>query len=95
MGPLHRVRVSSYSRAPSNLVKTFYSQLIDELIVQREARGWSQEHLDRELGVSDGQVAKWECFLRLPGAFMLVCWATALDVHISTAVRVLKDDPKK
>lgn len=40
----------------------------------------TQLELDDRLGVTDGQVAKWESFARLPGAFMLACWCHALDV---------------
>jgi transcriptional regulator with XRE-family HTH domain len=82
MPPLDRVRVSSYSRAPTNIERSFYAQLVDTLIARREELRLTQEDLDRMLGVSDGGVAKWESFTRLPGAFMFVCWCQALEVNL-------------
>jgi transcriptional regulator with XRE-family HTH domain len=83
--------VSSYSRVPSAIEKIFYGRLVARLQARRVAIGMTQEELDQELGVSEGQVAKWESFARLPGAFMLVCWSNRLGVILSTEIHNLED----
>lgn len=75
-------RVSGYSRVPSDIEKLFYGQLVKALVDRRVLLGYTQEQLDARIGATEGQVAKWEGFFRLPGAFMLVCWANALDMTI-------------
>lgn len=67
---------------PTATEKLCYQALILGFIRRRIAKGWTQEQLDVLLGVTDGQVAKWETFMRLPGAFMLSCWASALDLQM-------------
>lgn len=81
--PIERVRVSSYSREPSDIERGYYGELVASFAARRALLGLTQEKLDAILGVSDGQVAKWEAFQRLPGAFMLVCWANALELSLS------------
>jgi transcriptional regulator with XRE-family HTH domain len=78
------LRVTSYSRAATELERMFYGRLVRELAARRHARDMTQEQLDQVLGVSDGQVAKWEAFDRLPGAFTLMCWCNALDLRLAT-----------
>lgn len=80
--PLERLRISVHSREPTDIERAYYRELIDALIARRETLGMTQEHLDHRLGVSQGQIAKWECFLRLPGAFMMTCWASALELDL-------------
>lgn len=74
------LRVSSYSRPAGEAEKQAYEDLIRRLIARRMAIKVTQAQLDHELGVSEGQVAKWESFSRLPGMFMMVCWCRALRV---------------
>jgi transcriptional regulator with XRE-family HTH domain len=82
--PIERCRVRRvHTREPTDLERTFYAGLVRQLVAARDLRGWSQEDLDQRLGVTDGQVAKWESFRRLPGAFMLMCWAVALGVSVA------------
>lgn len=83
-GQGERLRVSSYSRVPTDIEKIFYGRLVTRLSQRRVEIGMTQEELDQELGVSEGQVAKWESFARLPGAFMLVCWSNRLGIVLST-----------
>ena len=80
--PLERLRISVHSREPTELERNYYRALINTLIARRMALGITQEQLDHRLGVSQGQIAKWECFLRLPGAFMMTCWTTALELEL-------------
>lgn len=85
--PIEKVRVSSYSRAATSTERTFYGALIAALVARRHELRMTQEDLDFKLQVSEGQVAKWETFSRLPGAFMMVCWSQALDVSLSAVVQ--------
>lgn len=82
LAPIKRTRVSSYSRTPSQIEQIFYGDMVLRLKHAREDMDMTQAQLDERLNVADGQVAKWESFERLPGAFMMVCWALALDVRI-------------
>lgn len=75
-------RVTSYSRVPTAIERIFYGGIIRNLAHRRSTLGLTQEELDQELGVSDGQVAKWESFARLPGAFMFVCWCNRLGLTL-------------
>jgi hypothetical protein len=76
-------RVTSYSRPASDIERIFYSSLIHRLKARRVMLGLTMEELDHELGVSEGQVAKWESFVRLPGAFMFMCWSNRLGLIIN------------
>lgn len=76
------LKVSSYSREPSPAEKQAYEDLMRRLIRRRESLRVTQRELDHELGVGDGQVAKWESFARLPSMFMMVCWCQALRVTL-------------
>lgn len=82
--PIERLRVSSYSKASTPLEQSFYGRFVAELVRLRKERGWTQEHLEHELGVAAGLVAKWETFQSLPGAFMLMCWCMQLDCRLTT-----------
>jgi len=82
-GPFDRLRVTTYSRPPSPIERIFYGQIVTRLAEIRRAKGLTQEELDQALNVTEGQVAKWESFARLPGAFMMVCWSNALGVTLS------------
>lgn len=80
-------RYQPHSRPVSSIERCFYGELVAELARRRVAIGLTQEQLDQQLGVSEGQIAKWESFARLPGAFMFVCWSNALGVTLTTAVQ--------
>jgi ribosome-binding protein aMBF1 (putative translation factor) len=81
--PLQKIVAYPRGHVPTDEERRFYASFIEQLRVRRRALGISQEELDRRLGVSDHQVAKWESFARLPGAFMMMCWANALGVVIT------------
>ncbi len=88
--PLRRARVSTVSREATDMERTFYAKLIGQLVVARKRKRLSQEQLDHQLGVSAGLVAKWECYLRMPSTFMLVCWAQAVEVDLVVTHQILK-----
>jgi hypothetical protein len=81
--PFTPTKVPSYSRAPSELEKIFYQRFVRRLVERRHQLHLTQEELDHIIGVSEGQVARWETFVRLPGAFMMTCWSNALGLIIS------------
>lgn len=87
--PVARIVASSRSYVPTEAEREFYRDLIEQLSARRRALGITQQDLDRRLGVADHQVAKWESFHRLPGAFMFMCWAHSLGVRL-----VVKKDEK-
>ena len=60
----------------------FYNELIGQLVERRKKLRLSQADLDQMIGVSDSMVAKWESKARLPGAFVLMCWAKALGLKL-------------
>lgn len=80
--PPKGVKVSTVSRTASDLERAFYGSLINQLATARRQRSLSQSDLDALLGVSDGMVGKWESFARMPSAFMLMCWLSALNVQL-------------
>lgn len=77
-----KLRTSSYSRPASTLERQAFEDIIRRLRTRRESLRVTQSHLEAELGVADGLVAKWETFARLPSAFMLVCWCNSLNVTL-------------
>jgi DNA-binding transcriptional regulator YiaG len=80
--PIDRIVASSRSHVPSDAERDYWRELIESLSARRRALGMSQATLDARLGVADHQVAKWESYQRLPGAFMMMCWASSLGVRI-------------
>lgn len=82
LAPIARIVASSRSYVPTEAEREFYRDMIEQLSARRRALGITQQDLDRRLGVADHQVAKWESFHRLPGAFMFMCWANALGVRL-------------
>lgn len=75
-------RPIAQSRQLSSEEQSYYSDLIKTLAVKRKEKGISQASLDDMIGVSEGMTAKWESKARLPGAFFLMCWCKALNVHL-------------
>jgi len=67
--------------------------MIAELIYTRKSKKISQESLNALLGVTDGQVNKWECGARLPSSFNLMCWCNALGLTIK--LEAINDKMKK
>ena len=79
-------RVSTISRPASAAERMAFGRLIRQLVRQREAMGLSQNDLDVVMGVTIGQVAKWEIMDRMPGAFLMACWCSALDLRMEPVV---------
>jgi ribosome-binding protein aMBF1 (putative translation factor) len=82
LDPRQPSRVSSYSRPASRTERDYYEAFIRRMVRERRRIGLSQEDVDARIGVTPGLCAKWENMLRLPGAFMLVCWANTLGVTL-------------
>lgn len=81
----NRIVASARGHIPTDAERRFYGELITSLAARRRALRISQEDLDRLIGLTDGQVAKWESMIRIPGAFMLMCWTNALGVKLIIA----------
>lgn len=75
-------RVSTISRPASAVERTSYLTLVAQLALARVRLGLSQNQLDVVLGVTIGQVAKWEALDRVPGPFLMVCWCNALELRL-------------
>jgi len=60
-----------------------YHSLVEALRRRREELGLSQVDVDEKIGVTRGQCGKWELHQRRPRAFLLGCWADALDVELT------------
>lgn len=87
-----RRRRLGYSRATTDIERDFYRQFVNSLVNRRQSMSLTQEALDDLIGVSTGQVAKWETFNRFPSAFLLALWCKALDCNLALAVLELKGD---
>jgi DNA-binding XRE family transcriptional regulator len=61
----------------------FSESLIDQYIAKRKEMGLTQERLDQIIGVTPGQIAKWETGIRKPTLFNAFMWAKALKCKIS------------
>ncbi|WP_448191884.1 helix-turn-helix domain-containing protein [Azospirillum sp. sgz301742] len=53
-----------------------------ELVRLRHHRGFTQSDVEELIGVTGCLVGKWEANMRTPGAFLLTCWAEALDAKL-------------
>jgi ribosome-binding protein aMBF1 (putative translation factor) len=72
-----------YVNHPTKMEVNFYKEMIGQLIQARKNKSISQESLNAMLGVTDGQINKWECGARLPSSFNLMCWCNALGLKIN------------
>jgi DNA-binding transcriptional regulator YiaG len=75
------------SRALTPVEAQFYGPLVVQLVARRHALGLSQMALEHRLGVSEGQIAKWERGARLPSSFFLCAWARCLGVELTVTAR--------
>jgi len=72
-----------YVNHPTPMEVEFYKEMIGQLIQVRKSKKISQENLNAILGMTDGQINKWECGARLPSSFNLMCWCNALGLRIN------------
>lgn len=56
--------------------------LLPQLIERRHQLSLTQCELEDRIGVTGCLVAKWECGMRTPRAFLLSCWAEALGARL-------------
>ena len=71
--------------------KAFAEPLIKELVEERKRQGLTQSDLDEKIGLTQGQLAKWETGDRSPTLWNAYCWASALGVELT----IRKKDEKK
>jgi transcriptional regulator with XRE-family HTH domain len=74
------------SKAVSLTETEFYASLVQQLRTRREALGYTQLDLALKIGVSDYMVSKWECLLKMPTSFGLMCWCQSLGVDLLVRV---------
>lgn len=65
--------------------------LLPQLIERRRQLGLTQCELEDRIGVTGCLVGKWEARMRTPGAFLLSCWAEALDARLMVVPRTESD----
>ena len=63
---------------PNTTREDFLSDIVHQFIIRRQELNLSQEGIDLIMGNADRQCSKWECGLRTPTSFNLLCWAEAL-----------------
>lgn len=76
------LRVSTYSRPSTDVEREHFESIVRTLRRRRLELDITQEQLEHELGVSQGLVAKWERFDRLPSSFMFACWCQVLSIRL-------------
>lgn len=60
----------------------FLKIVVRPMIARRKELGLTQDDVNYKLGVADRLVSKWECGVRTPTAFNLLCWAQVLKGSI-------------
>ena len=60
----------------------FLNEVVKPMVKRRKELKMTQADVNDKLGVADFLVAKWECGIRSPTAFNLLCWAEVLDGSI-------------
>jgi hypothetical protein len=58
--------------------RDFLRKMVAQLVQRRRALGLSSLDVDDIIGCADHLTAKWECGLRAPTSFNLMCWAESL-----------------
>lgn len=56
----------------------FLEEIVKPMVTRRKALKMTQAEVNDKLGVIDFLVAKWECGMRTPTSFNLLCWAEVL-----------------
>ena len=79
------LRVRLMSKVAGLAEHAFYSTLVKQLRQRRNELGLSQLDVAMAVGVSDYMITKWECLLKVPTAYGLMCWCQALGVSLSVA----------
>lgn len=72
-----------YRSYPSRVTrKDFLTDVVEQFVHRRKNLGLTQEDIDVKMGNGDRQCSKWECGLRTPTSFNLLCWAESLETKI-------------
>ncbi len=69
----------------------YLKDIITQLIKRRQDLGLSSISVDDKVGCAEYLTAKYECGVRSPSSFALVCWAEALDCEWILVPRIKKD----
>ena len=62
--------------------RDFLTDIVVQFVQRRKALGLTQDDVDMLMGNADRAISKWECGLRTPTSFNLLCWAEALETKI-------------
>lgn len=65
-------------KVPEYVRQDFLRQMVSQLVKRRHELRLSGAVVDARIGCTEYLVAKWECGIRAPSAFNLMCWAEAL-----------------
>ena len=57
----------------------FLEGVVRQFVLRRKALNLSQEDVDQKMGNADRLCSKWECGMRTPTSFNLMCWAEVLN----------------
>ncbi|MEQ9297611.1 MAG: helix-turn-helix transcriptional regulator [Cyclobacteriaceae bacterium] len=66
---------------PTLTRQDFLKKMVIQLVRRRKQLGLTQEELNYKIGVADRLIGKWECGMRTPNSFNLLCWAEALNAE--------------
>ena len=58
--------------------RDFLSRMVSQLVARRREMRLPGLAVDDRIGCAEYLTAKWECGMRTPSAFNLMCWAQAL-----------------
>lgn len=67
---------------PKPMREDFLSNIVKQYVDRRKQLNLSQENVDLIMGNADRQCSKWECGLRTPTSFNLLCWAEAVQATL-------------
>lgn len=67
---------------PKVMREDFLSEIVAQFIERRKQLNLTQEDVDLNMGNADRQCSKWECGLRTPTSFNLLCWAEVLKAKL-------------
>ena len=65
-------------KVPDRVRQDFLTRMVGQLVARRKELGQTGLAVDARIGCAEHLVAKWECGMRSPSAFNLLCWAEAL-----------------
>lgn len=81
---LSNLQVFSLVKLTASLTsrKDFLLEVTSQLSRMRYAKGKTQEEVNDKIGVADRLVNKWECGIKTPSGYLLMCYAEALGCKL-------------